>query len=229
MVKKSKESEGLLERGKQKTLKTLSKILQVFTIIARVCLIIGVVAVAITAVVTPLIMKDVTINREEISYKSHKIELKENGDEIDLYYKDKKLGDIDDIDKDVINELLDHYDAKRLTAIFETALMASIIIMILYSIVLGYAANILKNINEKDTPFIEENAQLFKKAAYFMIAIIAVSAVCAGILAFISSGNFNLSLDFIDIGEILFIFILSYIFEYGCKLQEKADFKIYDE
>ncbi len=224
MAKKKEENEAILEPGKHKTLKSLSKVLNVFATIARVFIIIGLVAIVLTAVITPFIMKDVTINREEISFKSKKIELRENeSDTIDIYYRNKKVGDLSKVDKKIVLDLLDHFDAKRITAIIETALMASIIIMILTFIMLGYFAKVLKNIYEKDTPFIEENTDLIRKIGFFMIATFIASMICSGIISFVTSNRFNLSFDFVDIGGILIVFILSYVFEYGCGLQAKIE------
>ncbi len=226
---KKKENGGVLESGKQHALKTLSKILQVFSIIARVCLVIGIIFTLITAIALPFIMKDVTINQDEISFKSHKIELREtDNDKIDIYYKDSKIGDLENTEKEVILNLLDKYDAKIVTAVAETALMAAIILMILSFIILGFVVTLMKNINEKDTPFTEENTSLIRKMGFYMIAMFVASMICSGIISFVAIGNIDLSFDFVDLGEILLVFVMSYVFEYGCKLQEKTEDKIYD-
>ena len=56
MVKKTEGTESI-ESGKQKALKTISKILEIFAIIGKVCIWIGLVCVVIAAIAFPLIMR----------------------------------------------------------------------------------------------------------------------------------------------------------------------------
>jgi len=226
MAKKAEEK--TIESGKQKALRTISKILQVFGILGKICLWVGLVCVAIATVVFPLIMKDVNITKEEISYKTYKIELRENDDNLDIYYKDQKIGEMKKSEKDAVFALIEKVNTKKIIALVETALITAIVVLILSIIVIGYFVKLMKNINEKETPFIEENSNLIRKMAYYNIAIFAVSLISSGIIAAISVGVFNYSFDVIGIGEILVLFGLSYIFDYGTKLQEQSDLKIYE-
>ncbi len=150
----AKKEETKLASGKQKALKTISKILEIFAILGKICLWAGLVCVAIAAVGFPLIMKDVNISKEELSYKTHKIELRENGEKLDIVYKDKKIGDMRPTEKEMVFSLIEKVNNKKIIAIVETALITVIIILILTLFVFRYFVKLMKNINTQDSPFI---------------------------------------------------------------------------
>ena len=233
MVKKAEkeveETKVTLEQGKQHKLKTLSKILQVFAIIGSVGLYIGVVAILICAVVIPFIMKDVKISKSEISYKNQIVEIRENDEDyIELYYKDKKITTIDEVNKETIYKYLDKYSANKITIIVETALVLSIISFIIMIVAFKYAINLFKNINEQDTPFIEENVTLLRKLGKTLIVLLVVEVIGSGIMSVVAINVLDFDLNFTSLGAIFMVFMMGYIFEHGCKLQEQTKLKIYD-
>ena len=229
MPKKTEKKEGRLTAGKQKGLKTLSKILQILAILAKVCLWIGLVFLVILAIAFPLVAEDVTISKEELSYKSHKIELRESDDKLDIYYKDKQIGEMDVSEKEIVYTLIDEIKERKLIFVIEVAMIVGVVSIILAIYIMGYVEKLFKNINEQVTPFIEENVTLIRKIGYFMIASVVVGVVGSGIMSVIALKSLDFSYDLVSIGEILMVFALAYIFEYGCSLQEGTDAKVYDE
>ena len=226
MAKKSEE--GRLENNKQKGLKTCSKILSVFAILGRVCLWIALPIVIICFVAIPLLLKDVTIDRTGFAFKNEKVNLVENEEGVELKYKNYKIADIKAGEKDILYKAIDKYSNKKMIAIVEVALGGAIISLIIGIIVLKRANKLFDNINEKETPFVEENVGLIRNIAYLMLAEFVVSIVIGGVLEVISSGILSYSMNFSAIFTFLLVFGSSYIFEYGCSLQEETKEKIYD-
>lgn len=229
MPKKVEKKEGRLESGKQKGLKTLSKLIQILAILAKVCLWIGLVVLVILAIAFPFVAEDLTISREELSYRSHKIELREqDNDKLDILYKDKKVGEMDISEKEIVYKLIDEINERKLIFVIEVAMIVGVISIILGIFIMGYVAKLFKNINEQPTPFTEENVSLIRKVGYYMIASLVVGFIGSGIISVIAIKSLDFSYDLVSIGEILLVFTLAYIFEYGCSLQEGTEAKVYD-
>ncbi len=223
------ESTGKLESSKQKKVKVLSKILEVIVIICKVVLWFGIVCMAIVAVAVPLVMKDVTISKESISYRSYTVDIKEEGEGIKLYYKDEKIADVTGIDKEVFFKVLESYPPKRITAILEVILITAIIILVVTDVMLKNLRKLFKNIHDQETPFTEENTNLLKKIGLIQIIIVIISFVGSIAVAIAVGENTSINFSVTNISWILGVYLLAYIFEYGTKLQEKSKSKIYDE
>ncbi len=226
MTKKSEE--GRLESNKQKGLKTCSKLLSVLAIIARVCLWIVLPIIIICFVAVPLLLKDVTIDRTGFAFKNEKINIVETAEGAELKYKNSKIADMSVGEKDLLYKALDKYSNKKMIAIVEIALGGAIISLIIGIILLKRAKKLFDNINEKETPFVEENVGLIRNIAYLMLAEFVASIVIGGILEVVSSGILSYTMNFSPIFTFLLAFGSSYIFEYGCSLQEETKAKIYD-
>ena len=229
MAKKKETNEVRLESGQQKTIKTLSKILEVFAIIGRVCAWIGLVCVILVGILTPILFKDITINKEEISYKSEKIEIREENDEIALYYKDSKIADFDGVEKTALMNILDQYSAKRVEIIVEAALISAAIVIVISLVMLKYEIKLFRNIHDKETPFIEENTTLLKKIGKTQIVLLVVTIICSCVVAVTVGQEFDINFNVVSISTILGVYLLAYIFEYGTKLQSESKVTLYDE
>ena len=94
---------------------------------------------------------------------------------------------------------------------------------------LKHLEKLFENINKGDTPFTLENVNHIKKMSYFMIACIIISGIGEGILESAVRSEFSFGLEMFDIVEILFLYVLSYIFEYGYEIQKDSNGKMYGE
>ena len=83
------------------------------------------------------------------------------------------------------------------------------------------------NINKGETPFTLENVNHIKKMSYLMIACIILSAVGQTILSIPMDSDIEFSM--FNIVEILFLYSMSLIFEYGYEIQLDSKGKIYGE
>ena len=178
-------------------------------------------------VVSPMVMKDIYVDRTGFAYKEYKIDLIETDNGLELKYKDSKLASFDIKEREALFEMLDKFSANRLIAIVEISLLVSLAIVIVAAMVLKAVSKLGNNINEKETPFLMENVKLVRKIAYFEIALFFISLIGSAAISALTTGVSSLSYDIPSIFYILIIFMASYILEYGCVLQQNSKETIY--
>lgn len=150
-----------------------------------------------------------------------------------IVFRDSKNKDIYTIEDDVddVNKVLDYLDNNKLNnmvVLFEISIVLALVVIALVYYALKHIEDLFKNIHDKDTPFIMENAEHFRKIAYLLIAVLVVEAV-SNFTFTIFKCDFVLNVDLANILFILGFFVFSYIFEYGSKLQENSLSKMYNK
>lgn len=229
MVKKQEEKEGRLDKEKQKGLKTITKLLKIFAQIARVLVYLGIACIILVMIAIPPVMKDVKVDRHEITYKNEKIELLDEEEGISVNYNGRKLASMNLTEREALYKILDSFSNKRLTRIMETALGVSIVLMVISLFSLSYFIKLMKNINEENTPFNTENPVLIRKIAIVTLITVGVTIFGNLLVSAVGSININVNIDYAQIGFALGLFGLASIFEYGNSLQKESSAKIYDE
>jgi hypothetical protein len=97
-------------------------------------------------------------------------------------------------------------------------------------IILSYVEKLFNNIKNNNTPFTINNVMYIKKISYFMIALIIVTPIFGIIInSLLSIVEENSPIELISILEILIIFSMSYIFEYGYEMQKDSKARMYNE
>ena len=103
------------------------------------------------------------------------------------------------------------------------------ICLLLYRMILKRLENLFININNGDTPFTLENAKYIKQMAFLMIFVTILpnfGGICfEGIL----KTDLDVGFEMFDIVEILFLFGIAYIFEYGHEIQQDSKGKMYGD
>lgn len=128
-----------------------------------------------------------------------------------------------------LKKVLDKHSNKTLIGYFEAIALIIILYMYLISLVLKHLERLFKNINKGQTPFTLDNVKHMEKMGLFMIAAIVLPSLTSLIFYIVTDYNFNISLNFVDIVEILFVFAMSFVFRYGYILQEDSKKTIYDD
>ena len=103
------------------------------------------------------------------------------------------------------------------------------ICVVLYRMTLSMLEKLFININDGDTPFILENVRYIKQMAFLMIASIILPNISGTLFELILKSDLDVGLELFDVVEILFLFGISYIFEYGYELQQDTKAKMYGE
>lgn len=234
--------EETLEKKKQGNLKTLSKFIYVLAKIGKIFTIIGIVAIAIGLSIAIAVTSNIEIKAKdssdmEIKFADQTIQYRDKIDKVTLKISGGEETEIED--KDAVQGLrmiaakASQISMKQVVLYLVALLIFTVATMVLSAIMLNYVEKLFKNISKEDTPFIMENVEYIKKIGWFMVASAVVSAFGNGVANGLISGNSSFSASLssgtgFNLVLILTVFASAIIVEYGCKLQEKSNAKIYD-
>ena len=84
------------------------------------------------------------------------------------------------------------------------------------------------NIHDGDTPFTLENVDHMKKMAIYMIIAIILSSIGSTIINVAISRDEVFEFNLFNITEIIFIYAMSLVFEYGYRIQKDSKGKMYN-
>lgn len=216
---------------KQKKVRVLSKIIAVIAKIGWICSIVGICLVSFITIVLPLALKTISVKDNKIVTDSNIIEVIAEDNKIVLKHNNIIFASVSDqhsiaIIKDVINNNL---NKGLLIGYCETAFMTLIACLVLTELMFKRLEKLFNNINKGDTPFTLENVEHIKKIAYIMIALIILSDVCGVIFEILLKRDLGVSFEVFSILEILILFVISYIFEYGYEIQLDSKGKMYGD
>ena len=214
---------------KQKEVKTLSNVISLIGKIGAIVLKVAIPFIILGMILVPYIVNNIEIKDNEIVFKTDNIKIiGENKIEI----HDIIIGefDIQDEDYDVIEMFEDNSNIKIITYI-ETGLVFLLVELYIMIIILGCVEKLFNNIKDKTTPFTLDNVKYIKKISYLIIALILItpiSDILFSIILGISTGGSS-QFELMSILEILIIFSMSNIFEYGYEIQKDSKGKMYNE
>ncbi len=225
------------KENKQKKVKGLSKAISIIAIIGRIICYVGLFFIGIAIILAPIIIKNVNVEGNKIVFTGpvdSSITLEENEDKEGSVLIIKHNGATIVEEKNqysimTIKTALQNNSKTKLIVLSETALAFAIINLVLVSIVLLYLERLFKNISSGDTPFTMDNVRYIKKMAYLMIAVIVLPSGGGLLAQFITGMDLDLDFEMFNVIEILFLFSLAYIFEYGYLIQLDSKGKMYGD
>lgn len=217
---------------KQKKVKVLSKIIAVIAKIGWICSIVAIVLFALVAIVLPIALNNIDIKDNRIITKDSIIEIVDKDDSLVLKHNNVIFATETDqqaieIIRDVINT--NKNNKALLIGYCEFGLITLIVCFVLFIFMFRRLEKLFNNINKGDTPFTLENVEHIKKMAYLMIALIIIPNVCGGIFELIIGRDVGVSFELFNIVEILILFVVAYIFEYGYEIQLDSKGKMYGD
>ncbi|MCI8778565.1 MAG: helix-turn-helix transcriptional regulator [Bacilli bacterium] len=227
------------KKEQQKKMKLISKtiylIARISRILVMVCIPIIISSMILLGIVTSkIIIIDNGINNDEISFNIMKdrIIIGENNDSIFVKVNDK-LETINDIKTKetitIIKDFLKSHSKYVALGYVEVGLLFLIVCLILVIIILKHLENLFYNINNGDTPFTLENSTHIKKIAYLMIVVTILPNIVGVIFELILNYDLNVGFEMFSLIEILFLFSIAYIFQYGYEIQLDSKGKMYGE
>lgn len=221
-----------LKKEESKKMKILSKIISTFSKIGRILCYVSISFVVLAIIITPFLVHKLEVKNNEISISSSdsKISILDKGDKLVIKAGNIALGEASkDVAQTKIIDVLENNSKARVITYIEIGLIVLIITLVLLSIILRCLETIFGNINKGDNPFTLENVHLIKKMAYMMITIIVISNLGGIIFEILLNSDLDMSIEVFDLVQILFLFSLSYIFEYGRLLSIDRNAKIYGD
>ena len=220
------------KKEKQKKVKVLSKIIAIISKIGWIASIVGVCIITLVAIVLPIALKNIEMKDNKIITKNNIIEIVDEDNKLVLKHNNIIFAEESDqqsisIIKDVMNSNLNN---KALLIIYsEAGCITLIICLVLLIFMLKKLEKLFMNIHEGDTPFTLENVEYIKKIAYIMIALIIIPNLSGSLFELILKKDLNVSFELFNIIEILILFVISYIFEYGYEIQLDSKGKMYGD
>ena len=212
---------------KQKQMKSLSNVIEMIGKIGSIVLMVAIPFILLVMISVPYVVTNVDISENEIAFQTYKIKIiDKNKIEIHDVIVSEFDGDISE--NEVIKMFLNNSNFKIISYI-EVGLIFLLVDIIIMIIILKYVEKLFNNIKNNSTPFILENIAFIKKISYLMIALIIIFPVGGNIFnSILGVGTEESMISLISILEILIIFSMSYIFEYGYEIQKDSNAKIYD-
>lgn len=215
-----------LKKEQQSKMKGISKFISLVAKIVRIICLVCLPVIIISMLFFPYLINKIDVKDNEISIKGNanislvenqdKIVLKING--ITLFDESKEL-----INNHIIN-VLNNNSKTLIIGYIEVAFLTLLITVYLISLILKHLNNLFKNLYLGETPFTLENVNHIKKMAWLMIVAIILPTIGGMIFNNLLTAETNIDFELFDIVEILFLFSLSYVFEYGrlIEIENKA-------
>ncbi len=213
---------------KQKEVKTLSNVISMIGKIGSIVLKVAIPFIIIAMLIVPYIVSNLEVKENEITFKSESIKIvDENKIEVHGVIIGEYDGDL--ADNEVIKIFKNNSNIK-IISYFETAMIFLIIDIVIMIIILNYVEKLFNNIKNEKTPFTLDNVKFIKKISYLMIALIIITPI-SGLLfnSLLGLSQTDSPFELMSILEILIIFSMSYIFEYGYEIQKDSKGKMYNE
>ena len=212
---------------KQNQVKTLSNIISLIGKIGSIVLKVAIPFVIIAMLLVPYIVNNVQVQENKIVFKTDNIKLIDSN-KIEVF----NIMSVDlegDISYNEVIDILNNNSKLEIILYLEGGLFFIIVDIIIMIFILQYVEKLFNNIKENKTPFTLDNVNYIKRISYLVIALIMISPLSnlliSTILNIEETGDY---LDLIGILEILIIFSMSYIFEYGYEIQKDSKGKMYN-
>ena len=213
---------------KQKQVKSLSNVIGLIGKIGGIVLKVAIAFIILAMVLVPYVVNNVEVTSNEITFKTDNIKIIDQ-DKLEIH--DIIIADIDaDISQSEFIEIFNTHSNAEIIGYAEAALVFLLISIVIVIFVLGYVEKLFNNIKNNSTPFTLDNVHYIKRISYLMIALIILTPL-SGVFINLIFGMTEVESPFELMGilEILIIFSMSYIFEYGYEIQKDSKGIIYGE
>ena len=218
------------KKEKQSQMKGISKILLLVGKITSIVLRVAFGFLIAAMILLPIGFKYIDIEDGKIVSKDKKIQIVEVGKSTEIRIGDHVVAtDVKQSDIDNISPAIERFGEPGVIILLEVGMvfLGAFIIVLIKS--LGHLEKLFKNINEGDTPFTLDNVEHIKMMAYLMITCIVLSAIGQTILNIPLRSEIDLDFNVLNIIEILFLYSMSLIFEYGYEIQQDSKGIMYGE
>ena len=212
---------------KQNQVKSLSNVISLIGQIGSIVLKVCIPFIIIAMVLIPYIINNIEIKNNEITFKTDNIKLI---DDKNIMINGVIIMGLDEETniEDVIT-VLNNNSKIEVIVFVEISLAFLIINFILIIMILKYVEKLFSNIKNNNTPFTMDNVNYIKRISYLLIVLIIINPISSMLInMLLNNKGIIMNLELISILEILIIFSMSYIFEYGYEIQKETNAKIYD-
>ena len=213
---------------KQNQVKTLSNVISLIGSIGKIALMVAIPFVIMAMILVPYVINNVEVKGNDISLKTDNIEIVDNKT-LELFGV-AVIGVEEELEYKQVVDIFTNNSKFAIIGYLEGGFIFLLVDIVIMIIVLGYVEKLFNNIKNNNTPFTLDNVNYIKRISYMMIALIMITPISGALFNllidnFENSGGFEL----MSILEILIIFSMSYIFEYGYEIQKDSKGIMYEE
>ena len=219
------------KKKQQYKMKSLSKAISVVAKIGRIVCMVSIPVVITSMVLLAIVVNKIDIEDNEIIWNGNDvIEIIEADNKVSLTINNAIVMDITNENEIVqVKEFLENNSKIMIFSYVETGLTFLIINLILIIMMFKALENLFNNINKGDTPFTLENVGYIKKMAYLMIVVTILPNIVGVIFEAILKMDLDIGFEMFSLVEILFLFSIAYIFQYGYEIQLDSKGKMYGD
>ncbi len=223
---------------KQKKIKGISQAIYILARIGKIVTTIAIPIIVFLLIVTPIFISNIELKDNMIVFKGARIDDKimiteeKSNDGVTLQLKANGILIADERNQDTILQMksvLENNSKYVIIGYIEVGFLFLMINLFLYRMTLNRLEKLFININQGDTPFTLENVKYIKEMAKFMIFALILPNIGGVIFEKLLLTDLDVGFELFDVVQILFLFGISYIFEYGYELQQDTKAKMYGE
>ena len=219
-----------LKKEKQKQMKGVTKVLALIGKITSIVLWVAFGFLIAAMILLPLGVKFIDVEDGKLVSTNNVIKLVEHEKTTDIRIGDSVIvANFGEKEIESIIPAIEHYSETGVLVLLEVGFVVLGAFIIILIKALGHLEKLFNNIHEGDTPFTLENVEHIKKMSYLMIACIFLSGIGEVILNIPLRNQVNIEFNMVNIIEILFVYSMSLVFEYGYEIQLDSKGKMYDE
>ena len=219
-----------LKKEKQKQVKVISNIISIIAKITAIVLRVGLGFLVVAMVLIPFAFKYINVEDGHIVANGEKIKIVEVGQNTEIRIGEKVVvANLDDKDIDNITPAIEKYGKPLTITFLESGLLFLGALIIVLVKALKHLEKLFVNIKDGDTPFTLDNVDHIKKMSYLMIACIFISSIGQILLNIPLKNEVDIDFNMMNIVEILFLYSMSLIFEYGYEIQKDSKGIMYEE
>ena len=223
---------------KQKKIKGISKAIYVLARIGKIAVTIAIPIIVFLLIVTPIFISHIELKDNTIVFKGPRIDDKititeeKANDGVALQLKANGVLIANEKSQDAVlqmKNILENNSKVQIIVFLELGFGCLVICLVLYRMTLTRLEKLFININQGDTPFTLENVKYIKEMAKLMIIALILPSGGGVIFEKILGADLGVDFELFDVIQILFLFGISYIFEYGYEIQQDTKAKMYGE
>ena len=206
---------------KQKRVKTLSNIISLIGNIGKIVMMVAIPFVIVAMVLIPYVISNVEVVDNKVELTSDNIEVVDNKT-IQLFGV-AVIGIDEEISEGEVLEIFNDFSKGEIILYIESGFIFVLVDIVICIFIFSFVEKLFKNIKENNTPFTLDNVNYIKKISYLMIGLIIISPIGGMLFNIIKPGiEAESTFGLMSILEILIIFSMSYIFEYGYEIQKDS-------
>ena len=214
------------KKEKQSQMKGISKILSLIGKIGGIVARVGLVFVIIAMTSIPFAFKYIDVKDGKLISNNNAIEVVEHTNRLDIRVKDSTaVTNIKNKDVNMVANAIEKYSKPGVIIFFELGFAFLLAFLVVLIKTLKHLELLFDNINKGETPFTLENVNHIKQMSYLLIACIILSSL--GQTAMNIPMDSDIEFSMFNIVEILFLYAMSLIFEYGYEIQLDSKGKMY--